>query len=465
MSRIPVLLSVFIVETELVFNMTNTIKENKPIHIIGAGLAGSEAAWQIVRRGIPVILHEMRPQKSGPAHKTGYFAELVCSNSFRAGNVENAVGLLKEEMRRLDSAIMKAADANRVPAGGALAVDRDGFARAVTKFIRENPLVTVIEEEVTKPEALDGLVLFASGPLTSPALSEAIQRLIKAEYLYFFDAAAPIVEADSLDKDIIYRASRYDKGEAAYLNCPFYTKEEYLAFYEALKTAETAEVKDFEHNVFEGCMPIEEMAYRGEDTMRFGPLKPIGLRDPRNGREAYAVVQLRQDNAAGTLYNLVGFQTHLKWPEQKRVFRMIPGLENAEFVRYGVMHKNTYLNSPQLLNADFRLRTNPQFFFAGQMTGVEGYVESAASGLMAGIQAVCAMKELPPVDFPAVTAMGALAHYISNPAVTDFQPMNVNYGIMPPPEKRVRKKRFRNELLSQRALQAFEDVIAQCEKV
>ena len=444
--------------------MTNTIKEDKPVHIIGAGLAGSEAAWQIVRRGIPVILHEMRPQKSSPAHKTGYFAELVCSNSFRAGNVENAVGLLKEEMRRLDSAIMKAADANRVPAGGALAVDRDGFARAVTEFIRENPLVTVIEEEVTEPEALDGLVIFASGPLTSPALSEAIQRLIKAEYLHFFDAAAPIVEADSLDQEIIYRASRYDKGEAAYLNCPFYTKEEYLAFYEALKTAETAEVKDFEHNVFEGCMPIEEMAYRGEDTMRFGPLKPIGLRDPRNGREAYAVVQLRQDNAAGTLYNLVGFQTHLKWPEQKRVFRMIPGLENAEFVRYGVMHKNTYLNSPQLLNADFRLRTNPKFFFAGQMTGVEGYVESAASGLMAGIQAVCAMKGLPPVDFPAVTAMGALAHYISNPAVTDFQPMNVNYGIMPPPEKRVRKKKFRNEMLSQRALQAFEDVIAQCEK-
>ena len=465
MSRIPVLLSIFITVTGLVFNMTNTMGENRPVHIIGAGLAGSEAAWQIVRRGIPVILHEMRPQKSSPAHKTGYFAELVCSNSFRAGNVENAVGLLKEEMRRLDSAIMKAADANRVPAGGALAVDRDGFAQAVTKFIRENPLVTVIEEEVTEPELLDGLVIFASGPLTSPALSSAIQRIIKAEYLHFFDAAAPIVEADSLDQDIVYRASRYDKGEAAYLNCPFYTKEEYLAFYEALKTAETAEIKDFEHNVFEGCMPIEEMAYRGEDTMRFGPLKPIGLRDPRNGREAYAVVQLRQDNAAGTLYNLVGFQTHLKWPEQKRVFRMIPGLENAEFVRYGVMHKNTYLNSPKLLNADFRLRTNPKFFFAGQMTGVEGYVESAASGLMAGIQAVYAQKGLSPVFFPPVTAMGALAHYISNPAITDFQPMNINYGIMPPPEKRVRKKKYRNEMLSQRALQAFEEVIAQCDKV
>ena len=445
--------------------MTEMTEANRPIHIIGAGLAGSEAAWQIIRRGIPVILHEMRPGKSSPAHKTEYFAELVCSNSFRAANVENAVGLLKEEMRRLDSLIMKMADANQVPAGGALAVDRDGFARGVTEFIRQHPLVTVVEEEVTDPEGLEGLVIFASGPLTSPALSEAIQGIIRADYLHFFDAAAPIVEGDSLNYDVIYRASRYDKGEAAYLNCPFYTKEEYLAFYEALKAAETAEVKDFEHNVFEGCMPIEEMAYRGEDTMRFGPLKPIGLRDPRNGKEAYAVVQLRQDNAAGTLYNLVGFQTHLKWPEQKRVFRMIPGLENAEFVRYGVMHKNTYMNSPQLLNADFRLRTNPRFFFAGQMTGVEGYVESAASGLMAGIQAVCAQKGMPAVEFPDITAMGALAHYISNPAVTDFQPMNVNYGIMPPLEKRVRKRRFRNEMLANRALEAFETVTSRCGEV
>ena len=445
--------------------MTEMTEANRPIHIIGAGLAGSEAAWQIIRRGIPVILHEMRPGKSSPAHKTEYFAELVCSNSFRAANVENAVGLLKEEMRRLGSLIMKMADANQVPAGGALAVDRDGFARGVTEFIRQHPLVTVVEEEVTDPEGLEGLVIFASGPLTSPALSEAIQGIIRADYLHFFDAAAPIVEGDSLNYDVIYRASRYDKGEAAYLNCPFYTKEEYIAFYEALKAAETAEVKDFEHNVFEGCMPIEEMAYRGEDTMRFGPLKPIGLRDPRNGKEAYAVVQLRQDNAAGTLYNLVGFQTHLKWPEQKRVFRMIPGLENAEFVRYGVMHKNTYMNSPQLLNADFRLRTNPRFFFAGQMTGVEGYVESAASGLMAGIQAVCAQKGLPAVEFPDITAMGALAHYISNPAVTDFQPMNVNYGIMPPLEKRVRKRRFRNEMLANRALEAFETVTSRCGEV
>ena len=445
--------------------MEKVIYSNRPVHVIGAGLAGSEATWQIVKRGIPVVLHEMRPGKCGPAHKTGYFAELVCSNSFRAANVENAVGLLKEEMRRVDSLIMRAADANRVPAGGALAVDRNLFAREVTTFIRKHPLVTVVEEEVTEPEALEGLVIFASGPLTSPALSEAIQRIIKAGYLHFFDAAAPIVEGDSLDYDIIYRASRYDKGEAAYLNCPFYTKEEYLAFYEALKAAETTEVKDFEHNVFEGCMPIEEMAYRGEDTMRFGPLKPIGLRDPRNGKEAYAVVQLRQDNAAGTLFNLVGFQTHLKWPEQKRVFRMIPGLQNAEFVRYGVMHKNTYLNSPRLLDAYFRLRSDPRFFFAGQITGVEGYVESAASGLMVGIQTVCALRGLPPVDFPDVTAMGALAHYVSNPAITDFQPMNVNFGIMPSLEKRVRKRRFRNELLAQRALKAFEQVAARCSEL
>ncbi len=445
--------------------MAEMIEQNRPIHIIGAGLAGSEAAWQIIRRGIPVILHEMRPAKTSPAHKTGLFAELVCSNSFRAANVENAVGLLKEEMRRLDSLIMQAADAHQVPAGGALAVDREGFSLAVTQFIRQHPLITVVEEEVTDPAGLEGLVIFASGPLTSPALSAAIRSMVDAEYLHFFDAAAPIVEGDSLNYDIIYRASRYGKGEAAYLNCPFYSKEKYIAFFEALKTAETAEIKDFEHNVFEGCMPIEEMAYRGEDTMRFGPLKPIGLKDPRNGREAYAVVQLRQDNAAGTLYNLVGFQTHLKWPEQKRVFRMIPGLENAEFVRYGVMHKNTYLNSPQLLNADFRLRANPKFFFAGQMTGVEGYVESAASGLMAGIQAVCAQKGLPAIDFPNITAMGALAHYISNPAITDFQPMNVNYGIMPPLEKRVRKRRFRNEMLAHRSLTAFEAVAAHCAMV
>ena len=443
-------------------NRENMKVKRESIHVIGAGLAGSEAAWQMARRGVSVILHEMRPGKSDPAHKTGDFAELVCSNSLRAANVENAVGLLKEEMRRLGSVVMCAADANRVPAGGALAVDREGFARTVTRLVREQPLITVVEEEVINPEALEGIVIFASGPLTSPALSRAIQKLVQAEYLHFFDAAAPIVEGDSLDYDVIYRASRYDKGEAAYLNCPFYSKEEYLAFYEALKTAETAEIKDFEHNVFEGCMPIEEMAHRGEDTMRFGPLKPVGLRDPRNGKEAYAVVQLRQDNAAGTLYNLVGFQTHLKWPEQRRVFGMIPGLGKAEFVRYGVMHKNTYLNSPRLLQADFSLRSCPRFYFAGQMTGVEGYVESAASGLMAGIQAVRALQALPPLDFPSVTAMGALAHYISNAAVEEFQPMNINFGLLPPLTKKVRKKKFRNEQLAQRSLEALADIVVRC---
>lgn len=435
-----------------------------PVHVVGAGLAGSEAAWQIACRGVPVILHEMRPLQSDPAHKTADFAELVCSNSLRAANVENAVGLLKEEMRRLDSVIMQAADAHQVPAGGALAVDREGFSRAVTDLVKGHPRVTVIQEEVTEPEELEGLVLLASGPLTSPALSKGIQRLVQAEYLHFFDAAAPIVEGDSLDYHIIYRASRYDKGEAAYLNCPFYSREEYEAFYEALRTAETAEVKDFEHNVFEGCMPIEEMARRGRDTMRFGPLKPIGLRDPRNGKEAYAVVQLRQDNAAGTLYNLVGFQTHLKWPEQRRVFGMIPGLQNAEFVRYGVMHKNTYLNSPKLLSADFSLRTAPRFYFAGQMTGVEGYVESAASGLMAGIQITRKLLGQPPVDFPACTAMGALAHYISNPEVEEFQPMNINFGLMPPLPIRVRKKRIRNEQLAQRALEVLAPVVEECNR-
>ena len=403
-----------------------------PVHVIGAGLAGCEAVTQLTRHGIPVILHEMRPVKSDEAHKTAYFAELVCSNSLRAGNIENAVGLLKEEMRRLGSLIMQKADEHQVPAGGALAVDRDGFAAAVTEAVKANPLVTVIHEEVTDLESLEGTVIVASGPLTSDALFADIKKLLQADYLHFFDAAAPIVTADSLDYDKVYRASRYDKGGADYLNCPFYTKEEYVAFWEALCNAESAPVKDFEHDVFEACMPIEEMAVRGEDTMRFGPLKPVGLIDPRNGKEAYAVVQLRQDNAAASLYNLVGFQTHLKWPEQRRVFGMIPGLENAEFVRFGVMHKNTYLNSPQLLDKHFNLRSNKRFYFAGQMTGVEGYVESAASGLMAGLAAARAVLELPEVEFPDVTAHGALANYISNPAIENFQPMNINFGLIPP---------------------------------
>ena len=427
-----------------------------PVHVIGAGLAGFEAITQLTRHGIPVILHEMRPVKSDEAHKTAYFAELVCSNSLRAGNIENAVGLLKEEMRRLGSLIMQKADEHQVPAGGALAVDRDGFAAAVTEAVKANPLVTVIHEEVTDLESLEGTVIVASGPLTSDALFADIKKLLQADYLHFFDAAAPIVTADSLDYDKVYRASRYDKGGADYLNCPFYTKEEYVAFWEALCNAESAPVKDFEHDVFEACMPIEEMAARGEDTMRFGPLKPVGLIDPRNGKEAYAVVQLRQDNAAASLYNLVGFQTHLTWPEQRRVFGMIPGLENAEFVRFGVMHKNTYLNSPQLLDKHFNLRSNKRFYFAGQMTGVEGYVESAASGLMAGLAAARAVLELPEVEFPDVTAHGALANYISNPAIENFQPMNINFGLIPPLTVRIRKKREKNAQIAARALEALD---------
>ena len=430
-----------------------------PVHVIGAGLAGCEAVTQLTRHGIPVILHEMRPVKSDEAHKTAYFAELVCSNSLRAGNIENAVGLLKEEMRRLGSLIMQKADEHQVPAGGALAVDRDGFAAAVTEAVKANPLVTVIHEEVTDLESLEGTVIVASGPLTSAALFDDIKKLLQAEYLHFFDAAAPIVTADSLDYDKVYRASRYDKGGADYLNCPFYTKEEYVAFWEALCNAESAPVKDFEHDVFEACMPIEEMAARGEDTMRFGPLKPVGLIDPRNGKEAYAVVQLRQDNAAASLYNLVGFQTHLKWPEQRRVFGMIPGLENAEFVRFGVMHKNTYLNSPQLLDKHFNLRSNKRFYFAGQMTGVEGYVESAASGLMAGLAAARALLGLPEVEFPEVTAHGALANYISNPTIENFQPMNINFGLIPPLAVRIRKKREKNAQIAARALEALDGVL------
>lgn len=430
-----------------------------PVHVIGAGLAGCEAVTQLTRHGIPVILHEMRPVKSDEAHKTAYFAELVCSNSLRAGNIENAVGLLKEEMRRLGSLIMQKADEHQVPAGGALAVDRDGFAAAVTEAVKANPLVTVIHEEVTDLESLEGTVIVASGPLTSDALFADIKKLLQADYLHFFDAAAPIVTADSLDYDKVYRASRYDKGGADYLNCPFYTKEEYVAFWEALCNAESAPVKDFEHDVFEACMPIEEMAARGEDTMRFGPLKPVGLIDPRNGKEAYAVVQLRQDNAAASLYNLVGFQTHLKWPEQRRVFGMIPGLENAEFVRFGVMHKNTYLNSPQLLDKHFNLCSNKRFYFAGQMTGVEGYVESAASGLMAGLAAARAVLELPEVEFPDVTAHGALANYISNPAIENFQPMNINFGLIPPLTVRIRKKKEKNAQIAARALEALDGVL------
>lgn len=430
-----------------------------PIHIIGGGLSGCEAAWQIVKYDIPVILHEMRPLKSDEAHKTEYFAELVCSNSLRANNIENAVGLLKEEMRRLGSLIMQQADACQVPAGGALAVDREGFAKSITEMIKNHPLITVVNEEVSDLNSLEGTVIVASGPLTSSALAANIQQMLHNDYLYFFDAAAPIVTAESLDYDKVYRASRYDKGDADYLNCPFETKEEYIAFWNELCNAEVVQVKEFEKEVFfEACMPIEEMASRGEDTMRFGPLKPVGLVDPRTGKEAYAVVQLRQDNAAASLYNIVGFQTHLKWPEQKRVFGMIPGLENAEFVRYGVMHKNTYINSPELLDNRFCLKDNSKFYFAGQMTGVEGYVESAASGLMAGIHAARAALGLPAVSFSSRTAHGALANYISNPEVKNFQPMNVNFGLMEPLGIKIRKKREKNALIAERALTELQEI-------
>ena len=435
-----------------------------PVHVVGAGLAGCEAAWQLAKRNIPVVLHEMRPIKRSEAHKTDNFAELVCSNSLRANNIENAVGLLKEEMRRFDSVILKCADDHQVPAGGALAVDREGFSLSVTEAISNHPLITIVHEEITDLQSLDGFVIVASGPLTSNLLSENIKKLIAADYLYFFDAAAPIVTAESLDYTKVFRASRYDKGDADYLNCPF-SKEEYLEFWKELCNAKTAPIKEFEKEVFfEACMPIEEMASRGEDTMRFGPLKPVGLIDPTTGEEAYAVAQLRQDDAAASLYNIVGFQTHLTWPEQKRVFGMIPGLHNAEFVRYGVMHKNTYINSPHLLDDHFCLKQIPRYYFAGQMTGVEGYVESASSGLIAGVNVAMAVLGKEPVDFPIETALGALAHYISNASTKNFQPMNINFGLMPPLNIRIRKKREKNALIAERALKALENTLFEMEK-
>lgn len=435
-----------------------------PVHVVGAGLAGCEAAWQLAKRNIPVVLHEMRPIKRSEAHKTDNFAELVCSNSLRANNIENAVGLLKEEMRRFDSVILKCADDHQVPAGGALAVDREGFSLSVTEAISNHPLITIVHEEITDLQSLDGFVIVASGPLTSNLLSENIKKLIAADYLYFFDAAAPIVTAESLDYTKVFRASRYDKGDADYLNCPF-SKEEYLEFWKELCNAKTAPIKEFEKEVFfEACMPIEEMASRGEDTMRFGPLKPVGLIDPTTGKEAYAVAQLRQDDAAASLYNIVGFQTHLTWPEQKRVFGMIPGLHNAEFVRYGVMHKNTYINSPHLLDDHFCLKQIPRYYFAGQMTGVEGYVESASSGLIAGVNVAMAVLGKEPVDFPIETALGALAHYISNASTKNFQPMNINFGLMPPLNIRIRKKREKNALIAERALKALENTLFEMEK-
>ncbi|RUS46382.1 FADH(2)-oxidizing methylenetetrahydrofolate--tRNA-(uracil(54)-C(5))-methyltransferase TrmFO [Cohnella sp. AR92] len=429
--------------------------QNKHVTVVGAGLAGSEAAWQIASQGVAVTLYEMRPVRKTPAHHTNQFAELVCSNSLRANGLTNAVGVLKEEMRRLDSLILSAADNHAVPAGGALAVDREGFSGEVTSRLREHPLITVVNEEFTSiPE--DGIVVLATGPLTSPDLSAQIRELLGEEYFYFFDAAAPIVEKESIDMNKVFLASRYDKGEAAYLNCPM-TEEQFEAFYEALTTAETAEVKDFEKNmVFEGCMPIEVMAGRGKQTMLFGPLKPVGLVDPNTGKQPFAVIQLRQDNAAGTLYNLVGFQTHLKWGEQKRVFSLIPGLENAEFVRYGVMHRNTFINSPRLLKSTYQFRGRDTLFFAGQMTGVEGYVESAASGLIAGLNAGRLARGLELLPLPADTTLGSMAEYITTADFRHFQPMNANFGLFPPLDHRVRSKKEKNDKIAARALDSIE---------
>ncbi len=430
------------------------------VTVIGAGLAGSEAAWQIASRGIPVVLYEMRPVVKTPAHHTDKFAELVCSNSLRANGLTNAVGVLKEEMRMLNSLVLGAADRNAVPAGGALAVDRDGFSGEITRTLSEHPLIEVVNEEITEIPT-EGIVVIATGPLTSPALSEQIRKLTGEDYFYFYDAAAPIVEKESIDMNKVYLASRYDKGEAAYLNCPM-TEEEFDAFYEALINAEVAQLKDFEKEVyFEGCMPIEIMMRRGKQTALFGPMKPVGLVNPHTGKLPHAVVQLRQDNAAGTLYNLVGFQTHLKWGEQKRVFSMIPGLENAEFVRYGVMHRNTFINSPKLMMPTYQLKTRPTLFFAGQMTGVEGYVESAASGLIAGINAARAVADTEGIIFPEDTTLGSMARYITTADFEHFQPMNANFGLFPKLDTRYRKKAEKNEALAHRALNSLRAFMAE----
>lgn len=431
------------------------------INVIGAGLAGSEAAWQAARLGVPVRLYEMKPEKRTPAHSYSGFAELVCSNSLRSLQLSNAIGLLKEELRRLGSLIMEAADANTVPAGAALAVDRYAFSDYITDRIKSHPLIEVIPCEVT--EIPEGITVVASGPLTSDALAETIHGMLGEGYLSFFDAAAPIVDFASVDMTKAYFASRYGKGEASYINCPM-EKDEYDRFYEALVTAEEAHIKDFdkkELKVFEGCMPVEVMAKRGRDTLLYGPLKPVGLPYPGTDREPYAVVQLRAENAAGTMYNLVGFQTHLTFGEQKRVFGMIPGLENAEFLRYGVMHRNTYLNSPKLLSADYSLMSSPDIFFAGQMTGVEGYIESTSSGWLAGVNAARRALGLEPAVPEKKTVIGALAGYVSDRTVTNFQPMNANFGIVDPLGYRVKGgKTAKNEALAKRALDCIDTFAA-----
>ena len=422
------------------------------IKIIGAGLAGCEAAWQAAKRGIHVKLYDMKPSKFSPAHKSGNFAELVCSNSFRAANVENAVGLLKQEMREADSLIMQCADECRVPAGGALAVDRDKFSALVTDKIKNCNNIDVICSEIEDIDP-DEYTVIASGPLTGGALYESIRDFFgNEEYLHFFDAAAPIVTAESINMDKAYKKARYDKGSADYINCPM-TEEEYKAFYTELINAETAPVHGADKEVvFEGCMPVETMAKRGEMTLLFGPLKPVGLEIPRTGEIPYAAVQLRMDNGDGSLYNIVGFQTHLKFGEQKRVFSMIPGLENAEFVRYGVMHRNTFINSPHLLKPTYQTKKNPKIFFAGQIIGVEGYIESASSGMVAGINIARMLNGEEMIIFPKETATGGLCHYITDESIKNFQPMNVTFGIIAPCDKKIRKKKEKNAYLAERAL-------------
>lgn len=429
----------------------------KKVTVLGAGLAGCECAWQLAKRGIEVRLFEMKPNKMTPAHSSEYFAELVCSNSLRSDELTNAVGLLKAEMRKMGSLIMESADANRVAAGGALAVDREGFSRYITDKIKSCTNIELVSEEAT--DYPEGELVVATGPLTSDALAERLEKLCNCTGLHFYDAVAPIVTLESVDMDSAFFASRYDKGTADYVNCPM-NEEEYKAFVKELVSAKEAPIHGFDDGgVFEGCMPVEVMARRGEETLRFGPLKPVGLRDPRTGKENYAVVQLRRDNADGTIYNLVGFQTHLTWGEQKRVFSMIPALKNAEFVRYGVMHRNTYLNSPQLLDRYYRLKSDSRISFAGQMTGVEGYVESAASGMLVGIETAARLLELEPVNFPQETAIGALGLYISGGSVGDFQPMNINFGIITPLGYRVKGKRNKNAEISARSLKIIDELM------
>lgn len=427
------------------------------VNVIGAGLAGSEAAWQLANRGIKVKLYEMRPMKQTPAHHTDKFAELVCSNSLRANTLTNAVGVLKEEMRKLNSVIISSADESSIPAGGALAVDRHEFSALVTARVKNHENVTVIHEVVNKIP--DGPTIVATGPLTAPALADHLKQLTGEDYLYFYDAASPIVEADSIDMEKVYLKSRYDKGEAAYLNCPM-TKEEFERFYDALISAETVPLREFEKEIyFESCMPIEVMAKRGKKTLLFGPMKPVGLEHPETGDLPYAVVQLRQDNRSGTLYNIVGFQTHLKWGEQKRIIQMVPGLEQAEIVRYGVMHRNTFINSPKLLKPTYQYKKRDDLFFAGQITGVEGYVESAASGLVAGINLARLVQGKEPFIFPATTALGSLAHYITTADPKNFQPMNINFGLFEPLPEKVKNKQARNEQLAKRALATIQNCI------